>query len=170
MNMWALLAALGGMGVPAPALLQAEEMVPSTAPAAVVPPGDSAPESAGPVVPADSRLQAAEAELYGGHPRSARKKTLDVLHQKPSTEGWVLLGRTYLAEERPKKAVKFFNRALRLDPHCAPAYFGRGEAFEKRGRLDEAANEYRAAALADPVHSGAQSALGRLKDESSLPE
>ncbi|MBL0350680.1 MAG: tetratricopeptide repeat protein [Elusimicrobia bacterium] len=117
------------------------------------------------------RSAAIETDLAAGHAVAARLKSLEWAHAEPrSADAWTWVGRAYLAEGRNRRAVRAFNRALKWSPHNARAFWGRGQAFEKRGRLDEAANEYRAAVLADPHLADAQSALSRLKDQASLPE
>ena len=117
------------------------------------------------------RAAAIETELAAGHPLAARRKAKEWARAEPrSTDAWTWVGRAFLAEGKNRRAVRAFNRALKWGPHNARAFWGRGQAFEKRGRLDEAANEYRAAVLADPRLDDAQSALVRLKDQSTLPE
>ncbi len=117
------------------------------------------------------RADAVESDLNAGHAVAARLKAVEWARLEPrSADAWTWVGRAYLAEGRNRRAVRAFNRALKWSPHNARAFWGRGQAFEKRGRLDEAANEYRAAALADPHLADAQSALARLKDQATLPE
>jgi Flp pilus assembly protein TadD len=98
----------------------------------------------------------------------ARAETL-MRKDKKSPEPWVLLGRAALAEGRYGKALKAFQKALKRDPHSAEAYFGRGQVFEKKGKLDEAANEYQAARMADPGHAGAKEAWKRLSASQGSP-
>lgn len=117
------------------------------------------------------RAAAIENDLAAGHALAARLKAKEWTRTEPrSSDAWTWVGRAYLAEGRNRRAVGAFNRALKWSPHNARAFWGRGQAFEKRGRLDEAANEYRAAVLADPHLDDAQSALTRLKDQSTMPE
>lgn len=101
--------------------------------------------------------------LEAGHWREARKMLEGFIrNHKKSPEAWTLLGRTYMVAGAHKKAKKRYDKALKFDPHFAPAYIGRGEYFEKKGRLDEAANDFRAAALSDPNSLEARQALARL--------
>jgi tetratricopeptide (TPR) repeat protein len=74
----------------------------------------------------------------------------------------VMKGRAYLAQKRWGKARGAFDDALDLDSHCADAYYGRGQAYEAEGKLDEAANEYQAALKADSSHAQALAAWQAL--------
>jgi cytochrome c-type biogenesis protein CcmH/NrfG len=111
----------------------------------------------------NSPLHDARQAYDAGQWRQARRKAKEFLGDNGnSAEGWTLLAKTYLATGSYKKAFNRFNKALKFDPHYAPAYVGRGHYFEKKGRLDEAANDYRAAILSDPVSVEAKQALDRL--------
>lgn len=90
--------------------------------------------------------------------------------EKKSPTAWTALGQVTLADGKPRRALRYFTRALKWAPHHAPAFYGRGQCFEKRGRLDEAANEYKAATLADAAFSDANTALARLHEQSVQPE
>jgi Tfp pilus assembly protein PilF len=119
-----------------------------------------------PVSLSDPLLQEARQALDSGHWRDARKKVNKFLNSNStSAEGWTLLARTYQAAGGYKKAKKRYGKALKFDPHYAPAYVGRGEIFEKMGKLDEAANDFRAATLSDPNSLEARQALARLFPE-----
>jgi tetratricopeptide (TPR) repeat protein len=111
----------------------------------------------------DSPLGNAREMLKNGRVKKARRATNQFLKtNKESAEGWTLLGQTYLATGANRKAKKKFKKALKYDPHYAPAYMGWGEIFESESRWDEAANEYRAARIADPNNPAAEIALERL--------
>jgi Tfp pilus assembly protein PilF len=104
--------------------------------------------------------------LDTGEWREARKKMKSYIRKNgKSAEAWTLLGRSYVAAGAYKKAKRRYDKALKFDPHFAPAYVGRGEFFEKKGRLDEAANDYQAAVLSDPNSLEARQALARLIPE-----
>ncbi|MBL0058393.1 MAG: tetratricopeptide repeat protein [Elusimicrobia bacterium] len=119
----------------------------------------------------DPLLTEARGDLEAGQVRQARRKLNSFLDKQPtSAEGWTLLGRTYLATGDNSKALSRFQKALKFDPHYAPAFTGRGEVFEKRGHLDEAANEFRAAVLSDPNEPEARQALARLNQNAPSPE
>jgi tetratricopeptide (TPR) repeat protein len=119
----------------------------------------------------DPRAKAVQDDLAAGQMKSANRKAHAwVKTDKRSADAWTTMGRVALADNRPRRALSYFTRALKYAPHHAPAFLGRGQCFEKRGRLDEAANEYRAAALADASLADAQTALARLHDQATLPE
>jgi len=104
--------------------------------------------------------------LDAGKWRDARKILENYIHKNgKSAEAWTLLGRSYMAAGAYKKAKRRYAKALKFDPHFAPAYVGRGEFFEKKGRLDDAANDYQAAVLSDPNSLEARQALARLIPE-----
>ena len=117
-------------------------------------------------LPGDPLLLKAREALDAGQWRKARRTLKSYIGKNPkSAEGWTLLARTYLATGTDGKARRRFDKALKFDPHYAPAYVGRGELFEKKGRMDEAANDFRAATLADPGDAQAQQALARVVPE-----
>lgn len=116
-----------------------------------------------PVTAGDPLLLEARQAMDAGEWRKARrtlKKYID--DNSKSAEGWTLLARTYLALGANGKARRRFDKALKFEPHYAPAFVGRGELFEKRGRLDEAANDFRAAVLSDPNNLEAARAFARV--------
>ncbi len=131
---------------------------------------ETAPSPAAPAEAADPRLESARKDLEEGRWREARKKAKAVLSgDKRSPEGWVILGRVRLLQGRYRKAVRRFRKAVKHDPHYAAAYYWRGVAFEKWGKLDEAANEYQAAFHADPGMETARDAWKRLRDQVAAP-
>lgn len=96
-------------------------------------------------------------------PKALRDRAEALMRKdKKSAEPWILMGRAALAEKRDGKALSAFKKALKYDAHAAEAYYWRGRIFEKRGKVDEAANEYQAARRADPGHAGAKEALSKL--------
>lgn len=120
-------------------------------------------ETGGAPIPGDPLLAKARESLDAGQWRKARRTLKSYIDKNPkSAEGWTLLARTYMATGANGKARRRFDKALKFDPHFAPAFVGRGELFEKKGRMDEAANDFRAATLADPGDAQAQQALARV--------
>lgn len=116
-----------------------------------------------PATGGDPLLREARQAMEASQWRKARrtiKKYLD--ENKKSAEAWTLLAQTYLATGANGKALRRFDKALKFDPHYAPAFVGRGEVFEKKGRLDEAANDFRAALLSDPNNTVAGESLTRV--------
>ena len=116
-------------------------------------------------------LQAAAEDLTKSDWSSARDKADAALAaDKKSSEAWLVLGRAQLGAGQTKKALSSFNKALKRDPHYAAAYYWKGKAFESRGKLDEAANEYQAAFHADAKLEAARNAWKRLSDRVTLPD
>ncbi|HOW27633.1 MAG TPA: tetratricopeptide repeat protein [Elusimicrobiota bacterium] len=100
--------------------------------------------------------------------KTARKTGYRILEKdKRNPDGWIVIGRSYLIQKKYKKAVKFFKKALKYNPHASRAYFWKGQAFEQWGKLDEANNEYQAAFRADPHFQEARDAWTRLDSKIS---
>lgn len=64
-----------------------------------------------------------------------------------------------LDEGDAERAMRICNQALLVSPHHPGAYFVRGDALRLLGRLPEAIEAYRAAALGRPDHSSSWSSL-----------
>lgn len=65
--------------------------------------------------------------------------------------------------EAPDEAIKLLELCLTLYPDSASAYEGLGEAFEWKGKVEEAKKYYEKALEIDPVHSLAKKKLEALK-------
>ncbi|MBP9127886.1 MAG: tetratricopeptide repeat protein [Elusimicrobia bacterium] len=115
------------------------------------------------VVEPDPQLIAAREQLAQGKKREAKKTAKKFLGEnETSAEGWTVLGDIYASLGSSGKAKGRYKKALKFDSHYGPAYVGLGQLFEKAGRLDEAANEYRAAAVVSPNDPVVQQALARV--------
>src|SRR5688572_21274741 len=65
-------------------------------------------------------------------PRALRRRAEALLRQdKKASEPWVLMGRAAYQDGKKKKALKYFAKALKRDPHGADAYYWRGKIFEE---------------------------------------
>jgi tetratricopeptide (TPR) repeat protein len=69
-----------------------------------------------------------------------------VVH-KQRASGYFRQGMQFLHADRPDEALKYFTRAIELDPRFAEAYRNRGEAYILLGRVVEANNDLRKAKL-----------------------
>jgi tetratricopeptide (TPR) repeat protein len=99
-----------------------------------------------------------------GNPEDLRREAASLeKDRKTSPRPWLLMGRAYLAEKRPGKALSALNKALKRDPYNAEAYYWRGRVFEEKGKPDEAANEYQAALKVDASYTEAKTAWERLR-------
>jgi tetratricopeptide (TPR) repeat protein len=134
--------------------------------------GDATPEAAVPDPgpgPQDPVLQAAEQALAEARWANARAKAEEVLKKdKKAANAWVILGRADLGEKKYRNAIRKFDKALKYHPHKATAFYGKGQAFEAMGRLDEAGNEYQAAIHADPRMVPAREAWQRIQGRLGL--
>jgi tetratricopeptide (TPR) repeat protein len=111
-----------------------------------------------------SPLSAADA-VVSASPRELRTQAGAVWStRKTSAQPWMLMARSYEAEGRTGKALRYYAKALKVDPLNAEAYCRRGKIFEAKGRLDEAANEYQAALQADRAYAEAKTAWASLSE------
>jgi tetratricopeptide (TPR) repeat protein len=78
---------------------------------------------------------------------------------KESPFPWVLAAQLWYREGRYKKTISMGDAALGKSPKCAAAYYWRGRAFESLKKPLDAANEYRAALIAQPGFAQARQAL-----------
>jgi tetratricopeptide (TPR) repeat protein len=75
---------------------------------------------------------------------------------------YVLVGYRYYKERKFERAVGAFDRAVRIDPKNAEAYFWRGRALMSINRYDEAALDFKTAVKLNPAHVDAYDNLGWL--------
>jgi tetratricopeptide (TPR) repeat protein len=80
--------------------------------------------------------------------RNAYKKALH--YQKDFPEPWNNLGTTYFLEGKAKKSLKYYQRAVKLNPSGASFHLNLGTAYFHNKQFDEAVAEYRAALSLDP--------------------
>lgn len=74
---------------------------------------------------------------------------------KKAAFGESLSGEIFEADEKHKRALGAFNRAMKKDPKLSVARFGRGVAYAGLGRNDDAAEEFSATAELDAGDSSA---------------
>lgn len=110
----------------------------------------------------------------GGHDEARRRAKEWRKANKKDVSAWLISAEVAIWSGDPKKALKFGKKALSLAPHSAEAYAVRGRAFEALEKPLEAANEYRAALLAEsqfpPAQNGLDRVLARLGSEFSTGE
>lgn len=87
----------------------------------------------------------------------------DTLREKDSPRPWVEVGIKRFQEKKYKGALSALKTALDKSPLCAEAYYWRGRSFEAMNKPLDAANEYRAALLAQEKYQEAQEALARVQ-------
>ena len=82
---------------------------------------------------------------------------------------WINLGAAYLGnpitatDERQRRALEAFNKALELDPLARSAAYNIGLIHRDRGEIEQAVAAFRRAVLADPNDRDAQRLLERLE-------
>jgi superkiller protein 3 len=72
------------------------------------------------------------------------------------------IGVTLLEHGEWKKAIEYFQRAIRLEPNNADAYYNLGNAFADAKRNEDAAAAYRKALELSPAFAEAHDNLGTL--------
>ena len=63
----------------------------------------------------------------------------------------VLDGASHLARGKTEKALKDFNRAIKIDPNHHDGYFGRADTLNTMGRYEEAIKDYNKALEIEPT-------------------
>ncbi len=76
---------------------------------------------------------------------------------------YVAYGRMLVAQREFKKALKKFNKAIKIDPLCAEAFYYKGEIYEKWGKYREARISYKNALAVDSNYSKASVAWEKLQ-------
>ncbi|MCG3206172.1 MAG: hypothetical protein KCHDKBKB_02899 [Elusimicrobia bacterium] len=82
--------------------------------------------------------------------------------EKQSPLPWVQAASLSIRKKNFSRSVSNLKTALEKSPQCADAYYWRGRTFEAQNKPMEAANEYRAALIADENFQEAQEALTRV--------
>jgi tetratricopeptide (TPR) repeat protein len=106
-------------------------------------------------------LDSAPSELeHQGDQLRAQKRYLDAvdyytaaINKEPSTLRYNKLGMAYLFLQRDKEAEKTFDRALKLDPHCAEALNNRGFVEQVKKNYGKAIKYYQKALVERPNSS-----------------
>ena len=79
---------------------------------------------------------------------------------KPSSRAFNLLGVVRAEKREPKKAIKFFQKAIKLDPKNSSAYNNLGLALAKIGKLNQSEEAYKESIKLNPSFGQAFSNLG----------
>lgn len=78
----------------------------------------------------------------------ASYKRANQLH--PTVECWLNAGLAYVATDKTLEAIDCFTHAIKLDPDLASLRVHRGDAHQRRGKLQEAVADYRVALRLKP--------------------
>ncbi len=102
--------------------------------------------------------------LWEAGKKSAAKKEVErwMSEEKKSPWPWVQAGSISFREKKYKKALSYLKDALEKSPQCADAYYWRGRTYEEQKKPLDAANEYRAALIAQDKFQEAQEGLDRV--------
>lgn len=79
-----------------------------------------------------------------------------------SPETWCVLGNCFSLQKEHETALRFFKRALQLDPKCSYAHTLCGHEFFANEDFEKAMTSYRAAIRIDPRHYNAWYGLGTV--------
>jgi tetratricopeptide (TPR) repeat protein len=111
----------------------------------------------------DEALEIADARLRWRETAAAEAIYRSVLEAVPN-EATALhrLGLLALRRGAADEAVDLMGKAVAADPYRAANHYDLAEALRAVGRLDEAADHYRAAATQDPSHQRARDAVNAL--------
>jgi tetratricopeptide (TPR) repeat protein len=72
------------------------------------------------------------------------------------------MGTTYYLENRPKKSLKYYRQAIKLNPNSASFHLNLGSSLYRLKKIPPALEEYRAALALDPNVLTDRSALGTV--------
>eukprot|EP01119_Soliformovum_irregulare_P025422 TRINITY_DN9413_c0_g1_i2.p1 TRINITY_DN9413_c0_g1~~TRINITY_DN9413_c0_g1_i2.p1 ORF type:complete len:528 (-),score=128.85 TRINITY_DN9413_c0_g1_i2:80-1663(-) len=98
------------------------------------------------------------------------KKTIDMSHlahqmiesERDCATSWVVLGNCFSLQKEHESSIKFFSRALQLDPNFAYAHSLCGHEHLASDDLEKAGNSYRSALRIDTRHYTAWYGLGMI--------
>ncbi|MDW8053428.1 MAG: tetratricopeptide repeat protein [Anaerolineae bacterium] len=118
----------------------------------------------------DAALNLSGAYLLAGKPQHAVPVLEAALAIAPhSVQLWINLGAAYLGnratatDDRQRRALAAFQRALELDPLAPSVAYNIGLIHYDRGEIEEAARAFRRAVLADPEDRDARLMLERME-------
>jgi len=109
--------------------------------------------------------------LWRSGKKSKAEKLIAKWSQEPKrpAKPWVVAASLQFEDKRYKKCLSLAEKALKISPQEAEAYYWRGRAYEAMKNLLDAANEYRAAVLAAPDYADAKDALQRVQSQLGTP-
>jgi len=87
---------------------------------------------------------------------------LRVANRSKCAKLWIAVGNSFSLQKEPETAMKFINRAIQIDPHCAYAHTLMGHEFFAQDKFDRAKQCYTRALEADPRNYHAFWGLGQI--------
>ena len=111
----------------------------------------------------DHEFQAAAAQYDSGHYPEAAAKLEELLKQVPeSFEVHELLGLVYSAQSKDAAANTHLEKAVRLNPHSAPARTNLAANLVRLGKLESAGEQFKKAAELEPQNFDTNHNLGEF--------
>jgi tetratricopeptide (TPR) repeat protein len=111
---------------------------------------------------AEQRFPEVEMLVRQGRLAEAESKMQEQLQQKPSVEGYNLLGIIESARQDLPDAIAAFEHALQLSPKSAQTHNNLGNVYVSQNKLDLAEKEFLTALRLDPTNHDAQYNMGVL--------
>ena len=112
------------------------------------------------------RNQLAKNQILFGDPEAALLAIEDSLHITGGTvnsaEAFLLQGLAYGGLGQPEEAVKEYDKAIRLDPKYALAYYNRGKVYTLLGQYSRAIEDYNEAINVDAEYTSAYNNRGTV--------
>ena len=81
---------------------------------------------------------------------------------KFAPETWCVVGNCFSLQKEPETAIKFFARAIQLDPGCTYAHTLTGHELVSNEDLEKAVTSFRRALLGNERHYNAWYGLGSI--------
>ena len=102
--------------------------------------------------------------LWDSGNKSEARQLLEKWMRDEKSSPWPLVQSAALQyrQKKYKSSLATLKKALEKSPQCAEAYYWRGKNFEAQNKPLDAANEYRAAVIAEQSYLEAQEALTRV--------
>jgi TPR repeat len=108
------------------------------------------------LAPATSTVSVDSVALAGDPPSLSVKSVKSVAETAPATDdadlayNHYLSGRTFLAEQKDREAIKAFKESIKLNPNVAEPHYGLGFSQFRLGKFRDAADAFKRATVLEP--------------------
>ena len=110
---------------------------------------------------ADENLESAKRLFGAGKYHDAIRFVKKVTEEQPTIEeAWLLLGDCYAGLEKNEKAIRAYQRVIRINAEHAGAIFRVGASFTRLGQHSKAIEAYKRVVRIQPQHAQAHFYLG----------